>query len=363
MTKESTQPKIHVMTIFGTRPEAVKMAPLVNALRADARFRCTVCVTAQHRELLDRVLTLFSITPDYDLNIMRERQTLADITTRVLSGLCGVIAETRPALALVHGDTTTSFAAALAAFYNRVPVGHVEAGLRTNNIYFPYPEEMNRKLTGAIASMHFAPTEVNRQNLLREGVPDENIFVTGNTALDALKTTARGDYRFEREALNAVDFKKYRVLTVEAHRTENLGAPLQEILRALRHILEIYPDMYVVYSVHPNPAVKEPVRQALSGHPRVLLQEPFDLADYHNLIMRSFLALSDSGGIQEESPSLGTPVLVLRGETERPEAVKAGIVRLVGTSFDRVVEGVRALADDADAYRAMKGAANPYGDG
>jgi len=352
-----------VTLIFGTRPDAVKMAPVALAMKADPRFQCTVCVTGQHREMLDQVLPIFNIVPEYDLNVMRANQTLEDITTRVLNGVSALLKETGADLVLVHGDTATCFAAALAAFYNHIPVGHVEAGLRTEDIYFPFPEEMNRRLTAVVSSMHFAPTEFNRQNLLRNGVNDDNIYVTGNTAVDALKLTARENYDFACDELNRVDFVKYRVLTVEAHRRENLGEPLAEIIRALLHILDKYPDMYIVYSIHLNPAVQAPVRAMFAGRERVLLLNPLCLTDYHNLVSRSFLALSDSGGLQEEGPSLGTPVLVLRSETERQEAVDAGTVRLAGTKYDGVVAAVDALAADPAAYAAMRGARNPYGDG
>jgi len=354
---------ISVAVIFGTRPDAVKMAPVALALKADSRFRCIVCVTAQHREMLDQVLPIFNIVPDYDLNIMQKGQTLEDVTSRAMYGVSGALAREKPDLALVHGDTTTCFASALAAFYNHIPVGHVEAGLRTDNIYYPFPEEVNRRLTGALASMHFAPTERNRQNLLREGIRGENIFVTGNTSLDALKLTASDSYTFQNEALNGIDFANRRVLTVEAHRRENLGEPYINILTALRRILDMYPDMFAVFSVHLNPAVQEPVRRLLADHGRVLLLNPMCLTDYHNLVRRSFLAISDSGGIQEEGPSLGTPVLVLRAETERQEAVEAGTVKLVGVDADNIVREVRALCENPEAYNAMIGAKNPYGDG
>ncbi|MDR1062100.1 MAG: UDP-N-acetylglucosamine 2-epimerase (non-hydrolyzing) [Clostridiales bacterium] len=349
--------------MFGARPDAVKMAPLVNLLRADPRFDQAVCVTAQHRQMLDQVLDVFGIAPDFDLNIMQESQTLEDITTRALAGVGSVVADAAPDIVLTHGDTTTGFAASLAAFYRKVPVGHVEAGLRTHNAYFPFPEEMNRKLIGAIASMHFAPTPANRENLLREGVAGADIYVTGNTAIDALKTTAREGYRFDADALNGLDFGRYRVLAVEAHRRENLGAPLRDILKALLHLLDAYRDMFVVFPAHLNPAVSGPVREALSGRERALVLEPLGLADMHNLMSRSYLVLSDSGGFQEEGPALGAPVLVLRNETERPEAVAAGTVRLAGNSFGSVVGAVAALADDPGARRAMVRAGNPYGDG
>ena len=352
-----------VATIFGIRSDAVKMAPVVLALKADARFECTVCVTGQHREMLDQALRVFNITPDYDLNIMSRGQTLEEITTRVLTGVSGLIPIMNPDLVLVHGDTSTCFAAALAAFYGRVAVGHVEAGLRTDNMYFPYPEEINRRLTAAVSSMHFAPTGLNRQNLLREGVRDEDIYVTGNTSIDALKMTAKKDYVFECEELNKLDFNKYRVLAIEAHRRENLGTPLDGILRAINHVLDTYPDMLAVFPIHLNPAVQAPVRKAFAGRDRVILLDPLCLADYHNLVTRSFLSISDSGGIQEEGPSLGTPVLVLRAETERQEAVEAGTVRLVGTDYNRIITEIIKLAEDPKAYKAMTGAKNPYGDG
>jgi len=359
---DGTNP-VSVAVIFGTRPDAVKMAPVVLALKADSRFRCIVLVTGQHREMLDQVLPVFNIIPDFDLNIMSTGQTLEDITSRVMYGVSGVLAEVKPDLALVHGDTSTCFAAALAAFYNHIPVGHVEAGLRTDDIYYPFPEEMNRRLTGALSSLHFAPTGMNRQNLLREGVSGDLIYVTGNTSIDALKLTAQKNYSFINKELNSVDFSKYRVLTIEAHRRENLGEPHREILRAIKYILDAYRDMFAVFSVHLNPAVQAPVREMFTGHERALLLDPLCLTDYHNLVTRSFLALSDSGGLQEEAPSLGTPVLVLRAETERQEAVDAGTVRLVGTSFDKITGEVKHLAENPDAYNKMKGAKNPYGDG
>ena len=339
------------------------MAPVVLALKADRRFKCTVCVTGQHREMLDQVLRIFNIAPDYDLNIMQASQSLEDIAARVLSGVSGVLSRDKPDLVLVHGDTSTCFASALAAYYNHIPVGHVEAGLRTDNIYFPFPEEINRRLTAVITSMHFAPTELNRRNLLREGVNSDRIYVTGNTALDALRLTAHKDYNFECKELNGVDYQRYRVLTVEAHRRESFGEPLEDILRAIRHVLGMYPDMFAVFPIHLNPIVQKAVRDNFTGAERVLLLDPLCLTDYHNLVARSFLVLSDSGGIQEEGPSLGTPVLVLRAETERQEAVDAGTVRLVGTNFDRIVGAVRALAEDAAAYKTMIGTQNPYGDG
>jgi len=355
--------KLVVAAIFGTRPDAVKMAPVVLALRADSRFRCIVCVTGQHREMLDQVLDVFNIVPDFDLNIMRANQTLEDVVSRVLYGVSGVLSDEKPDLALVHGDTATCFAAALAAFFNKIPVGHVEAGLRTDDIYYPFPEEMSRRIAGVLASMHFAPTDFNRRNLLREGVRDEDITVTGSTSIDALKLTANKFYKFEREALNHIDYDKYRVLVIDAHRRENLGGPMDNILRAVRRTLDVYPDMYAIFSVHLNPAVQGPVRKAFTGHERAMLLDPLCITDYHNLVARSFLVLSDSGGIQEEAPSLGVPVLVLRRETERQEAVDAGTVRLIGTEYDSIVNEIGRLSDDPNAYTAMTGVKNPYGDG
>ena len=359
----NTSSKIKVLTVFGTRPEAIKMAPLVKALEADTRFDSIVCVTAQHRQMLDQVLDLFSIIPDFDLNVMHAKQSLADITTRVLNGLCEVMEDVQPQITLVHGDTTTTFAAGLAAYYNKIPVGHVEAGLRTNNIYFPFPEEMNRKLTGAIASMHFSPTESNRANLLREGVSDENIYITGNTVIDVLKSTVQPDYQFSVDALNQIDYQNHRILAVEVHRRENLGAPMEDICNALLKITDSYPDTLLVYPVHMNPQVREPVFRILSNHNRIHLLDPIGLEDMHNLIARSFLVLSDSGGLQEESPSLGTPMLVLRNETERPEAVNAGTVKLAGTVYADIISAASLLCDDSEAYNKMRNAINPYGDG
>jgi len=349
--------------IFGTRPDAVKMAPLVLAMRADSRFHCVVCVTGQHREMLDQALSVFKITPDIDLDIMDSGQTLEDVTSRVLYGVSRALGEIKPALALVHGDTATCFASALAAFYNRVPVGHVEAGLRTDNIYYPFPEEMNRRLAGVLASLHFAPTRMNMENLLREGVKRENIVVTGSTSIDALRLTAHPGYRFIEAALNGVDFNARKIITVEAHRRENFGKPFREILRAVRHILDTHDDVFAVFPIHLNPEVQAPVREMFSNDDRALLLDPLCLTDYHNLVAKSFLVLSDSGGIQEEAPSLGAPVLVLRAETERQEAVDAGTVRLVGAGFDRITGTFNELYTDKGAYEAMTGARNPYGDG
>jgi len=354
---------IKVASVFGTRPEAAKMAPLVNALERDARVRSIVCVTAQHREMLDQVLAIFGIAPAFDLNIMRENQTLADITTRALGGLLEVFSAERPDLVLVHGDTTTTLAASLAAFYARIPVGHVEAGLRTYDKYQPFPEEMNRRLTTALTDLHFAPTCAAKANLLRENVPESGIFVTGNTAIDCMKTTVSENYIFENAALNHIDYAGRRVVLLTAHRRENLGKPLENICAAVRHITERYPDVEFVYPVHLNPAVRGTVYPALGAVPRVRLLDPVDLRDMHNLMKRSYLVLTDSGGLQEEAPALDKPVVVLRGVTERPEGLAAGTLLLAGTETGAIVSAVSGLLDDKAAYDKMASAPNPYGDG
>jgi len=355
--------KLKVMTIFGTRPDAVKMAPLVKELEKYPEIEPIVCVTAQHRQMLDQVLDVFKITPQFDLNIMQERQSLEQITSRTLEGLAPVFDETRPDIALVHGDTTTCFSASLAAFYKKIPVGHVEAGLRTSDKYSPYPEEMNRRLTGVLADMHFAPTEANRDNLLREGICPDNIYVTGNTVIDALKTTVRNDYIFKNDTLRNLDISGKRVITVTAHRRENLGEPLEQICLALSDIAESYKDVLIIYAVHLNPLVRETAYRFLGGKSRVCLIDPLDVLDMHNLMYRSYMIMTDSGGLQEEAPSLGKPVLVLRKETERPEAVAAGTVRLAGINRDRIRALAAQLLDDKDEYSKMARAVNPYGDG
>jgi len=355
--------RIKVMTVFGTRPEAVKMCPLVQALNRDERMESILCVTAQHRQMLDQVLDIFQLSPDYDLNIMQDRQTLIGITTRALEGLSGVLEAVRPDIVLVHGDTTTTFVAGLAAFYHQVKVGHVEAGLRTYDKYSPYPEEMNRKLTGALADLHFSPTSANRENLLREGVPEKDIFITGNTVIDALSATVRPDYAFEDPFLKNYSFEKKRVILVTAHRRENLGKPLETICMALRRIVEEHADVEIVYPVHLNPVVRDTAGGILGDHPRIHLISPVNVQDMHNLMARSHLVMTDSGGLQEEAPSLGKPVLVLRNETERPEAVAAGTVRLVGTSYEGVLDAAKDLLDDGASWQRMAKAVNPYGDG
>ena len=355
--------KLKVMTVFGTRPEAIKMAPLVKKLEECAKIQSTVCVTAQHRQMLDQVLEIFNIAPDYDLNIMQDRQTLADITTRALNGLYEVIGKVSPDIVLVHGDTTTTFAASLAAFYLKIRVGHVEAGLRTHDKYYPYPEEMNRKLTAAIADLHFAPTPSNRDNLVREGISPDRIYVTGNTVIDALSTTVSRDYVFDDPFLKGFSFEGKRVIAMTAHRRENIGRPFEEIFSAVRRIADEYPDIHIIYPVHLNPLVGETAESILGNHPRISLINPLNVLDMHNLMARSYIVLTDSGGLQEEAPALGKPVLVLRNETERPEAVRAGTVRLAGTGYDGVYRAVKELLDREDVYSMMARAVNPYGDG
>lgn len=355
--------KIKVMTVFGTRPEAVKMCPLVNELKKYDEIESEVCVTAQHRQMLDQVLRLFDITPEYDLDIMKQRQTLTGITVRALEGLETVLDESKPDLVLVHGDTSTTFVASLAAYYHQIKVGHVEAGLRTYNKYFPFPEEMNRKLTGQIADLHFSPTKSNYNNLIREGISADDIFITGNTVIDALSTTVKENYTFISPELNQVDFKNKRVIVMTAHRRENLGEPLQNICRAVKRIAEEFSDVQIVYPVHLNPAVRETAEAVLGHLPNVLLCQPLDVEDLHNAMSRCFFVLTDSGGLQEEAPSLGCPVLVLRNETERPEAVEAGTVKIAGTNEETIYSMTRELLTDTNAYNAMAKAVNPYGDG
>lgn len=352
-----------ILTVFGTRPEAVKMAPLVKVIAASGDFVSKVCVTAQHRQMLDQVLEIFQIVPDFDLDIMKSRQTLGGITRLALEGLERVLEELKPDLVLVHGDTSTTFVASLAAFYAKVAVGHVEAGLRTYDKYSPFPEEMNRKLTGCIADLHFAPTQTNFQNLIKEGINPETIFITGNTAIDALRTTIHPNYSFSDEALRKLDFTGKRLISVTAHRRENLGKPLENVFHALKRIALAYPDVEIVYPVHLNPAVQEPARAILGGLERVHLLDPVQVQDMHNLMAKSYLVLTDSGGLQEEAPSLGKPVLVVRNETERPEAVQAGTVKVVGTDLERVFSETALLLDNRTEYEKMARSVNPYGDG
>ena len=354
---------LKVMTIFGTRPEAIKMAPVVKALEAADDMESIVTVTAQHREMLDQVLHLFSITPDYDLNIMSQGQTLYDVTCKALLGLQGVLKEAKPDVVLVHGDTTTTFVGALAAFYEGIPVGHVEAGLRTGNIYSPFPEEMNRKLTGAIGTYHFAPTSTSESNLLKENINPAHLYVTGNTVIDALQTTVQTDYTFKEELLNQIDYINNKVILVTTHRRENLGDPMRNVYEAVRDIINEQADVEVIFPMHRNPKVRSIVQEVLGDMPRVHLIEPLEYEPFANLMARTYLIMTDSGGIQEEAPSLGKPVLVLRDTTERPEAVEAGTVKLVGTDKESVYRTATELLVNETAYLAMSNAVNPYGDG
>lgn len=351
--------KKKIMTVFGTRPEAIKMAPLVHQLRQYNELEPFVCVTAQHRQMLDQVLEIFQITPDADLNVMKDRQTLIQITTRALEGLDEVMKKEKPDMVLVHGDTSTTFVASLAAFYNQIPVGHVEAGLRTWNKYSPFPEEVNRQLTGVMADLHFAPTSQAFQNLTRENKPADRIYITGNTVIDALKTTVRKDYHHP--VLEKVAGKKLVLMT--AHRRENLGEPMARMFRAIRRLVDKHPDIAVVYPVHLNPAVVEASEKYLGQHDRIHLIQPLDAVDFHNFMSRSHLILTDSGGIQEEAPAFGVPVLVLRDTTERPEGIAAGTLKLAGTEEETIFGLADELLTNQEAYDQMAKAANPYGDG
>lgn len=353
--------KIRVMSVFGTRPEAIKMCPLVNELRNHEEIESIVCVTGQHREMLDQVLDIFNVKPDYDLDIMKARQTLASITTSVVNGIGDVIQETKPNIVLVHGDTSTSFAAALGSFYQQAPVGHVEAGLRTHNKYSPYPEEMNRLLTSRIADHHYSPTE-NNAKTLRDELTAGNIYVTGNTVIDAFATTVRPGYIFHNKSLNELDFSK-RVVLMTAHRRENLGKPMENICDAVLDLCASHPDILVIYPVHLNPAVRDTVFDKLGRHPQIKLIEPLDVQDLHNLMDKSTIVLTDSGGLQEEAPHLGKPVIVLRTETERPEAVEAGTAVVAGVDKQDIIKITSSVLDDKAIYSKMATAVNPYGDG
>ncbi|NLY74246.1 MAG: UDP-N-acetylglucosamine 2-epimerase (non-hydrolyzing) [Firmicutes bacterium] len=352
-----------VICIFGTRPEAIKMAPVIKLLEKSDRIKVITIVTAQHREMLDQVLHLFDIKPQYDLNIMKTEQTITDITIRVLKGLQDILIKELPDLVLVHGDTTTTFAASLAAFYRQIPIGHVEAGLRTYRKYAPYPEEMNRRLTGCLADLHFAPTLAAKEALIREGVKPENITVTGNTVIDALRWTLKQDFHFNNPLLNRIDYQTRKVILVTAHRRENLGEPLRDIFRAVKEISAENRDAEIIFPVHPNPRVRELAREILGGIERVHLIEPLDYQSFVNLMNRCYLILTDSGGIQEEAPALGKPVLVLRETTERPEAVAAGTVKLVETVQHTIISETNLLLRDPREYEKMAKAVNPYGDG
>lgn len=352
--------KIRVMSIFGTRPEAIKMAPLVNELEKREEIESVVCVTAQHRQMLDQVLHTFNIKPDFDLDIMKQGQTLSDITAKVVSGLDDVIKQSRPDIILVHGDTTTTFAGALAAFYNQVAIGHVEAGLRTNDKYSPFPEEMNRQMVDRMTDLYFVPTEVSRQNLLRENIDDKKIFITGNTAIDAMSTTVKNDY-----TSSDLEWVKNdeRLIIVTAHRRENLGDPMKNIFTAIRRIVDEFKDVKVLYPIHMNPKVREVAHSIFDGHDRIRLIEPLEVLDFHNYINKCYFIMSDSGGVQEEAPSLGKPVLVLRDTTERPEGIEAGTLKLVGTNTENIYQQAKMLLCDNSLYNKMSHSSNPYGDG
>lgn len=352
--------KIKVMTVFGTRPEAIKMAPLVLKLQADPRFEEVTVVSAQHREMLDQVLEIFKIKPDYDFNIMHKNQTLEDITSKVLNDLAQVIKKEKPDVVLVHGDTTTSFAAALASFYEQTTLGHVEAGLRTWNKYSPFPEEMNRQMTDDMADLYFAPTELSKQNLLKENHKKEGIFVTGNTAIDALEQTVQKDYHHE--VLDEVA-PGHKIILVTMHRRENQGEPMRRVFKVMRQVIDAHPDVEIIYPVHLSPRVQEAANGVLGGDKRIHLIKPLDVVDFHNLAKRSYFIMTDSGGVQEEAPSLGKPVLVLRDTTERPEGVTAGTLKLVGTQVDQVREAMLDLLENKEDYDKMANAQNPYGDG
>ena len=348
-----------VMLVFGTRPEAIKMCPLVNELKRRQEVQTIVCVTGQHRQMLDQVLDAFAVEPDYDLSIMKDKQTLFDVTTNILDRIKAVLEQEKPDVVLVHGDTSTTFVTALACFYLQIPVGHVEAGLRTYNIYSPYPEEFNRQAVGIIAQYNFAPTQLSKENLLREGKAESSIYVTGNTAIDALKTTVRENYTHP-ELQWAADS---RLIVITAHRRENLGQPMHNMFRAIRRIIDEYPDVKAIYPIHMNPVVRKTAEEELSGCDRIRIIEPLEVLDFHNFLARSYLILTDSGGIQEEAPSLGKPVLVMRDTTERPEGIAAGTLKLVGTEEETIYAEFKRLLTDQQAYDAMSHASNPYGDG
>lgn len=352
--------KIRVMTVFGTRPEAIKMAPLVKELKKREEVECIVCVTAQHRQMLDQVLNAFQIKPDYDLNIMQQGQTLGDITTRALNGLEKVVKNVKPDIVLVHGDTTTTFAGALAAFYNGVSIGHVEAGLRTNDKYAPFPEEMNRQMVDCLSDLYFAPTKLSKENLLKENKDEKKIFVTGNTVIDAMSTTITDDYTHP-----ALDWIKQdeRMILLTAHRRENLGEPMHHIFKAIRRIVDEFSDVKVIYPIHMNPLVREVAQEIFANCDKVKLIEPLEVFDFHNFQNKAYLILTDSGGIQEEAPSLGKPVLVLRDTTERPEGIEAGTLKLVGTDEEKIYNETKKLLTNQNEYKKMSQATNPYGDG
>ncbi|MGM9551568.1 MAG: non-hydrolyzing UDP-N-acetylglucosamine 2-epimerase [Clostridia bacterium] len=348
-----------ILLVFGTRPEAIKMCPLVKELKERKNVETVVCVTGQHRQMLDAVLTAFSVVPDYDLSIMKERQTLFDITTNILNSIKEILEKEKPDVVLVHGDTSTTFVTALACFYLQIPVGHVEAGLRTYNIYSPYPEEFNRQAVSIISKYNFAPTQLSKENLIREGKREDSIFVTGNTAIDALKTTVREDYTHEE-----LEWAKgSRLITITAHRRENLGEPMRQMFRAIKRIIDEHSDVKAVYPIHMNPVVRSAAQEILGDSDRIHIIEPLDVLDFHNFLSRSYLIITDSGGIQEEAPSLGKPVLVMRDTTERPEGIKAGTLKLVGTEEETIYNAFKLLLENKDEYEKMSKASNPYGDG
>lgn len=355
--------KIKVLSIFGTRPEAIKMAPIIKEIEKCEHISQEVCVTAQHREMLDQVLDIFNITPNYDLNIMTKNQTLTDITINALKGLEDILEKSKPDIILVHGDTTTTFVGSLAAFYKKIKIGHVEAGLRTYNKYEPFPEEMNRKLTGAMADLHFAPTILSKENLLKENVCEKDIFVTGNTSVDCVKTTVDKNYIFSCNTLNNIDYTNKKVITITAHRRENLGKPLENICSAILQLVENNKDVEVVYAVHFNPLVREVANRILGNNDRIHLIDPLNMKDMHNLIDRSYMVMTDSGGLQEEVPSLKKPVLVLRNVTERPEGLEAGVLKLAGTKQDTIISLATELLNNKNTYNSMINAKNPFGDG
>lgn len=354
--------KYKIMSVFGTRPEAIKMAPLVKAIENCPELESICCLTGQHREMLDSVMEIFQLKADYDLNIMEKRQTLSTITTKTILGMDQVIDTAKPDMILVHGDTSTTFAGALSAFYHQVPVGHVEAGLRTWDKYSPFPEEMNRTLVGDIAELHFSPTRANADNLAREGISGK-IFLTGNTAIDAMQYTVKSDYTFTTALLNELDFDNHRVIVVTCHRRENYGTPMADIMHAIAKVVETHPDVEVVYPVHLSPVVRECAAKYLGGKERIHLIDPIDVEEMHNLLARCYMVMTDSGGLQEEAPALGKPVLVMRKETERPEAIAAGTAKLAGVEYDKILDLANSLLDEPEAYTSMARAVNPYGDG
>ena len=352
-----------IMTVFGTRPEGVKIAPIIKELEKRSNVEQVVCITAQHREMLDQVTELFGIVPHHDLNIFKPGQTLTDITVNSIKGLEDVIKEENPDVLLVQGDTTTVFSGALAAFYQKIKIGHVEAGLRSGNLYSPYPEEANRKLVGVLTDFHFAPTQANKDNLLREGYPDNKIYITGNTVIDALQYAVKEEYSFQDNRLNSLDFKTKKVILLTSHRRENLGEPMENVFSAVRDAIRMVPEAVVVFPVHLNPKVREIANRILGNNPSIYLIEPMDYEPFTNLMARSYVVVTDSGGLQEEAPALGKPVLVIREETERPEGIESGTARLVGTSYKKVYENLLQLLTDEKAYVEMAHAVNPYGDG